>query len=66
VNKVYKNVFGSDITSITNISSLTDSVGNELASITSSIGDALTPSALGDLAGFTSDAEIIADIGFSI
>jgi hypothetical protein len=66
VNKVYKNVFGSDITSITNISSLTDSVGNELASITSSIGDALTPSALGDLAGFTSDAGIIADIGFSI
>jgi hypothetical protein len=66
VNKVYKNIFGSDITSITDISSLTDSLGNNLASITSSIGDVFTPSALGDLAGFTSDAGIIADIGFSI
>jgi hypothetical protein len=38
VNNVYKNVFGSEITSVTEISSLVNGVGTEIASIGKSIG----------------------------
>lgn len=38
VNNIYKNVFGSEITSVTEISSLVNGVGTEIASIGKSIG----------------------------
>ena len=41
VNNVYKNVFGSEITSVTEISSLVNGVGTEIASIGKSIGNVI-------------------------
>jgi hypothetical protein len=41
VNNIYKNVFGSEITSVTEISSLVNGVGTEIASIGKSIGNVI-------------------------
>ena len=62
VNSIYKSVMGSDITSVTEISSLvTDfgsAIGSEIASIASNIGSVF------GFGGFNPDIGGIADIGF--